>query len=239
MKNGILKLIKDGLPFIIVLLIIAITAVSVNSYSNMKAISESAESIGNAIGSVPGKIVGAAVGSHEGWVNGKEEAVNHPEVNVDYKQQVKAVGKLEPLKLTVKEDNYVTGLKLSEWQIIQAEVIYSIDLQKAEFEDDGSVLKVTLPQPEVSVTYMEQQTQNYYQSSESPWHWFDGAAVDGWTSGIEIRKQILEKTKNKFENDMDLLRKTKNIGKQEVEKLLSNVQLKDQEIDVKYKDEVK
>ncbi len=225
LKKKASALLTHPLSWIIVILLLvtAVMIVMAFRFSLHKTLSENADSIGSSIGAVPGKAVGMAVGSYEGWEVGKKEATEHPEVTVDIKSRLNEVGKLEVLKVSAKEDNFMTEKDLAKCQIVVVDVVYSIDLQKATFEETADELLVTLPHPECDTYFNESKTKTLFETSSS--FWSNGSAQYGWESGINVRKKLREKTEDKFKKDEEIVKKAERAGEQEVKNFVSSIRL--------------
>ena len=239
-KKQTAGLLKNPLCWIVVFaaIVFLFLILSILYYSMQKGLSDNADSIGSTIGSIPGKAVGMAVGSFEGWEEGKNIAVENPEISVDIKTRLHEVGKLEILNVSAKGDNFTTEKDHAKYQVVVFDVVYSIDLQQASFSEQDDQFVVTIPKPAVEMNYNEKNTKVLFESASSFWN--NGSAQYGWNAGVNARKKLLEDSENSFRNDEKLMQQAMDTGIREVANFVNNIKLdKTKKVIVQYKDEEK
>jgi len=202
-----------------------------------------AQEVGDAIGSEIGKFTGCAVGSYEGFTkgwekgaeSGKKQGLSAEDTHTRIVNAITRVGKLDVL---VAEDQltdfYEQGTDYEAVLIFEVSAIFSIDLYKAEIAEEDSVLRITLPVPEVEITIDENKTSKF---AEWQKHFWSGSEKDGYTGYQNSVMQIREKTAEELENYNVLMEQAKISAEKQVKILAGSVCGREKEIQIIWEEE--
>lgn len=203
-----------------------------------------ATSIGNHIGQGTGAMVGKAIGSLEGITTGraegkaagKETGLSAQDTKTDIESEIKEVGNLEVLVASVKiKDFHAIGedVKYSALYLMKGEVVFSIDLSKAEIQTSEGGLKILLPLPTGELYIDQRQVDKIAEYQE---YFFSGSSEDGYNAYINTLKKIQSSSVESLSNYNELIEAAKISAKKQVRQLALTVSLNTQEATVQFKE---
>jgi len=237
MKDIFKKIPKDGLPIILCVLIAIAMIYSIN-------LRIQASSIGSGIGSGTGSIVGKAVGSFEGMGKGitegtkagKEEALSAEETVADISNRIQKSENLEVLVASVKLTNFHTiGKDYAALYLANGNVVFTVDMSKAEVRKENKNLYITLPKPAGNL-YID--NSSISKVAEYQRKIFNGSAEDGFDAYLNTLKKVQAASEETLDNYDALLTSAEDAAERQVTLLAEGVSTdSDQKIIVTFTDE--
>ena len=199
-------------------------------------------SIGKKVGTAIGSLEGMTKGRSEGTAAGKAAGLSAEDVETDIVTQIKAVGKLEVLVASVKNEDYLAiggeegDPDYAALFLASGKAIFTVDLSKAEFSPDGDTICITLPKPEGKL-YTEGSSEGSVKIiAEYQKHSYSGSTEDGRTArinSIENNQIASESTINNYDV---LLEAAISSAKTQVEQLAKSVSISYSEIKIEFRE---
>lgn len=192
---------------------------------------------GGAVGTFTGSFDGVTVGLKEGTEAGRAEGLSANDTKADFKDKIYEVGKLEVLTAGVGIKNlHTVGEKYASIYVLKGNIIFSVDLTKAEFIEDSlqNTMTVKLPQPQAELTINEEETVKLAQRQNKV---FDGSAKAGYEEYLNTMKKTQSEIEEVISNYDQLLEQARNSAKTQIGYIAKQASLSDREIIFEFMDE--
>lgn len=192
---------------------------------------------GGAVGTFTGSFDGVTVGLKEGTEAGRAEGLSANDTKASFKDKMDEVGKLEVLTAGVGIKNlHTVGEKYASIYVIKGNIIFSVDLTKAEFIENtsGNTLTIKLPQPQAELTINEEETVKLAQRQNKV---FDGSAKDGYEEYLNTMKKTQSEMKEVIGNYTQLSEQARNSAQTQIGYIARQALLSDREIIFEFMDE--
>lgn len=192
---------------------------------------------GGAVGTFTGSFDGVTVGLKEGTEAGRAEGLSANDTKASFKDKMDEVGKLEVLTAGVGIKNlHTVGEKYASIYVIKGNIIFSVDLTKAEFIENtsGNTLTIKLPQPQAELTINEEETVKLAQRQNKV---FDGSAKDGYEEYLNTMKKTQSEMKEVIGNYAQLSEQARNSAQTQIGYIARQALLSDREIIFEFMDE--
>ena len=223
-----------------VILILAAVVLGIAFYYN-----RAAASIGDDVGRETGTLVGRAIGSMEGMTKGREEGtaagkaagLSAEDTTVDIAGEIKKVSNLEVLVASVKiNDVHSIGenVEYAALYLLKGDVIFSVDLSRAEVETQSDGLHIILPLPQGELYIDQSQVEKV---AEYQRHLFSGSAEDGFDAYLNSWVKVYEASAETLDNYDVLIESAKASAVKQVTQLAQSVLINNQQIKVEFREE--
>lgn len=212
-----------------------------------KPLHDNSQSLGNDIGAGLGDLVGTAVGSFEGiktykegWEEGKTEGLSASDTEVSdivglsgFEKYISEAAILQVLVARVSvEDLNKVGDKYAAIYLLRGEVIFTVDLGKAQIDADQDVVKLKIPQPEHSkIMIDETEVENI-----AEWQslFFNGSTKDGYDEYMNSIDQIKENVEESISDYDTLFHRACEAARKQVEILVGNMIVEGKTVEVEF-----
>ena len=152
-------------------------------------------------GNTFGKTVGAAVGSFQAvtedmpaaYHQGKADGLSAADTQADLQSRMREVGRLDVLAASAQlTDPHKIGAKYSALYQIGADVVFSVDISRAEIKAGEKSIDIYLPEPEAEINVDSTRTK-----LEDVWQrgLFNGTAKDGIDAYMNSMETIQKSAK--------------------------------------------
>ena len=223
--KGILKQIPQKvIPALMLLLAICTLIYTITLRTN-------AEAIGSALGTGTGSLVGKAIGSLEGMSKGRDEGkeagrtagLSAEDTEAAIANELHQINNLEVLVASVKLSNFHTIGENKDYAalyLVNGNVVFTVDLSKAEivFEKDG--LHITLPKPKGTLYLDESSVKKVAEYQKK---FFNGNAEDGFDAYLNTMKTMQEATEETLDNYDVLVSSAREAAEKQVTLLAQSV----------------
>lgn len=193
--------------------------------------------MGDAVGTFTGSFDGVTVGLKEGTEAGREEGLSAGDTKVSFKDKMDEVGKLEVLTAGVGIKNlHTVGEKYASIYVLKGNIIFSVDLTKAEFTEDKvkNTMTIKLPQPEAELTINEEETDKLAERQNKV---FDGSAKDGYEEYLNTMKKTQSEMEEVIGNYAQLLEQARNSARTQIGYIAQQASLSERDIIFEFADE--
>lgn len=190
--------------------------------------------VGSAIGSYQGYILGRAEGKEEGEQAGKEAGLSASDTMTTLRETVTSGGNLEVLAAGVSLTNLnKIGEAYTGLYTAKGEAIFTVDLENAKIRanDDGSEIKILLPQPTLQV-YLNQGSQQKLAETQN--FSFTIKAQDGITAYLNTMSETMKNVEDTISNYDVLEQMSRDAAIQQVRQLAGVVAPQDSVITVDF-----
>ncbi|WP_026522735.1 DUF4230 domain-containing protein [Butyrivibrio sp. VCB2001] len=229
------KITKQILPFLICLAASIVLVYVVYLKSNAVAIGGSAgESIGAITGKIMGSFEGLTTGRIEGSEAGKEEGLSAENTTAEIATQMKELQNLEVLVASVKvSDVHTVGVKqdYKALYLVKGEVIFSVDLSKAEVKEVDDTLIISIPQPVGKLIFDPDKIEK---KAEFERYLRAGSAEDGMKEMLNTLAKMQDATAETLNNYDSLVNAAKQSAVKQVARLAESSSLNDKTISVEF-----
>ena len=198
--------------------------------------------ISNIAGKTFGNTVGAAVGSFqavtvdmpEAYNQGKEDGLSATDTQTELRGRLQEIGKLDVLAANAKIHNVnKVGDKYAALYEFGADVIFSVDLSKAQvLTGDGSI-EIRLPKPVVEINIDSTRTKLVAVRQRG---WFNGTTEDGLTEYLNSINQLQDNAQETLENYDWLENRAEQSAREQVVMLTRFVAEKGSKIEVRFEE---
>lgn len=185
---------------------------------------------GNAVGTFTGSFDGVTFGLKEGTEAGRAEGLSANDTQAGFKDKMYEVGKLEVLTAGVGIKNlHTVGEKYASIYVLKGNIIFSVDLTKAEFIENSSenTMTIKLPQPQAELTINEEETGKLAQRQNKV---FDGSAKAGYEEYLNTMKKTQSEMEEVIGNYDQLLDQARNSAKTQIGYIAKQASLSDKDI---------
>ena len=176
------------------------------------------------LGSTAGELTGRALGSYDGITEGisaghsagKEEGLSAKDTSADIKGFIAKADKLEVLVAGVKLVNdHGVGEDYKGLYLMKADAVFTVDLTKAEVEQDEkkNTVTVRIPEPEMNVYIDEAATTKLAEYQKGK---YTGSAADGYKAYINSVNKSHEEISREIGNYDQLMEDAKNSALKQV-----------------------
>lgn len=186
-----------------------------------KAIEKAAQEEGESKGKEEGKVEGLSAKETETWMNGQ--------------LKLKETGKLDVLVAGVELSNFRGyGDKYAALYLMKADAVFSVDLGQAEIskDDENSRIWITLPQPEVKVSFDHSQTEKI---AEWQQHKYIGSAKDGQEAYMNSVNEIVASAPEDLKKNEDMMNSARLAAEEQVLILAKSIYGADAAITIGFK----
>ena len=206
------KISRQFLPIIVCVAAAIVLVYIIYLKSNAVAIGGSTgESIGAITGKVIGSFEGLTTGRKEGSEAGKEEGLSAENTAAEIATQMKKLQNLEVLVASVKVSDVHTVGEKQDYKalyLVKGEVIFSVDLSKAEVQEDADNLIISIPQPVGKLIFDPERIEK---KAEFERYLRAGSAEDGMKEMLNTLAKMQEataETLNNYDSLVDNARKS-------------------------------
>ncbi|HOO07936.1 MAG TPA: DUF4230 domain-containing protein [Ruminococcus sp.] len=224
------RILFGGSSTAILVVVIMATVYAVSSISGGLI-----DSVGSAAGAINGAIEGAKAG--------REQGLSAEDTSASIDSKITEVGKLEVLTAGVSIKNMHSvgnndsfgGEKYANLLIMKGNAIFTVDLTKATFDEpaDGK-LTITLPQPEMDLTFNEEETQILAERQNS---FFDGSAEDGYIAYLNTLAKSQTEIKSVLANYDSLMEQARKSAETQLSYIVQQASLTDRELVIEFAEE--
>jgi len=235
-SNHMVKIMKK-IPIIGMLLIICVMLLCVLVFLIQFRINAKAQ--GESIGTNVGLAVGKAIGSIDGlsdaklaYSEGKRAGINAEDTAATVVNKIKEVGKLEVFIASVKLNNIHTiADDYSALYLLKGDVVFTVDLSKAEINERDGALYITLEQPSVELIVNASSVRKV---AEWQRYFFSGTSEDGFDAYLNTMTEITQATEDNIENYESLMVSAKGSAKNQITQLANLVTVTKREVFIDY-----
>lgn len=190
-----------------------------------------ADDVGALVGQMSGKTVGIAIGSADGLINGTREGgeagaatgLSAEDTTVDIVKSMEELGNLEVLAagVTLKNMNKA-GEAYAQLTVINGDAVFSVDVSQAEisFNQDGTEVNITLPQPEVAL-YLDQDSTQVLAKIQNFSLRVD--AEDGLREYLNSMEKITAEARDSITNYDTLMEQAREFAQSQVRQLAETI----------------
>lgn len=246
---------KKGFP--VVLLVAVICVLGLLAYSGPQIISF-AGGLGTVTGTMVGRGIGSARGLTEGQIegtkSGRNAGINADDTIVTIENSMHQIENLEVLVATVKVTDVVTvgsdgkvitdegneqeginskDVKYKAALTMRGDLVFTVDMSKADITQDGDDLRITLPAIEHKFNIDNDSIEIIQEYQKK---FFDGDAETGIKTYLETMSNIQSKTAEELDNYNSLHSQAVEAAKDEVERLAKSASVYNGSIYVDVKD---
>lgn len=197
------------------------------------------ESMARVFGEKLGSDVGKLAGSFEAFTDygkayeeGKREGLSAEDTTIEKIVKIKEMKNLEVLIASVKlNDVHSVGDEYKALYLMKCEAIFTVDLEKAIFDQRDDGLHIMIPNPEMEIIANQK---NINKIAEYQKSFFAGSAKDGFDAYLNSMVKILENSKTRMANYDSLMESAKESAKRQVIQLANSVSASGQEIYVEF-----
>lgn len=230
---------KKSIPFLALALSALVFIYSVIMILGASSKGESmGQSIGTIVGSTIGSFEGLTKGQKEGTEDGKKEGLSAEDTEVEISNEIHKVKNLEVLVSSVKiNDMHTIGEdeKYAALYMIKGEVVFSVDLSRADVKLQNNRLVITLPLPTGELYIDESQTEKV---AEYQKYYFTGSAEDGFDAYLNTMEKLQKKTVKELESYNVLLEAAKESAKKQVTQLATSSNRKKRSVIIEFEEEL-
>ena len=188
---------------------------------------------GTAVGTAVGTFHAVTEDMPEAYKEGKTDGLSATDTQVA-ENQIKEVGKLDVLAANAKiTDVLKDGDKYAALYEMGADVVFSVDISRAEFRYGENIVEIILPRPEAEINLDSTKTRLV-----DDWKrlLLDGSTKDGIDAYINSLKQIRAKIKEKIDNYAYLEKRAAASAEQQIKELAQFLVEPGVSIDVRFRD---
>lgn len=194
------------------------------------------ETAGSFAGTVKGSFDGITQGLAGGYEAGREQGLAAEDTEVEV-SEITAVGKLDVLAAEDQiVDRFQEGEDYQGLFVYKAEAVFSVDLTQAEVTDDGGVVTIRIPGPEVDCIIDENESEKM---AEWQKHFWSGNAESGYIGYMNSMVRIKEGAAEEMKKNEYLMKQAKESAIRQVETLARSVSVEGRQIIVEFKEEEK
>ncbi len=201
MKRILKWIPRTGIPLILFVLMACLLVYAINLRIN-------ASSMGAGIGQNAGSLVGRAIGSAEGMTRGRKEGssagqaegLSAVDTEVELANELHEISNLEVLVASVKiKDTHSIGKDIDYMALylLKGEVIFSVDLSKAQTSVLNNQIHIVLPEPSGQLIIDQSQIEKI---AEYQKHYFSGDAESGFDAFLNSMAKVQEATAETLNN---------------------------------------
>ena len=195
------------------------------------------KTFGETVGVFTGSFDGVTKGLSEGEEAGRAEGISAKDTKASIKDKMDEVGKLEVLTAGVGIKNaHKYGEKYASMYLMKGNIIFSVDLTKADFIEElsNNKLLIRLPNPEVDLTLNEEETAKLAERQNKV---FDGDAEDGYDAYLNTLKKTQSELESVIGNYDQLVEQAKNSAQTQIRFIAEQASLSEREIIFEFKEE--
>ena len=187
---------------------------------------------GRALGSIQGLTVGRTAGNEAG----RQAGLSAADTEADISNRLSRVQNLEVLVASVKLNDFHSigeNVDYAALYLIKGEVIFSVDLSRAEIEMRDGELYITVPKPVGDLVIDQSQIEKV---GEYQKYFFTGDAEAGFDAYLNSMIEIYEKSVDKLNSYDVLVEAAENSAIKQIEQLASSASLSTNRVHVEFKD---
>lgn len=199
-----------------------------------------ATSMGGGIGAGTGSVVGKAVGSLEGMTKGrvegteagKQAGLSAEDTEAKIANQLQQMENLEVLVASVKLSNFHTigqGKDYAALYLVNGNVVFTVDMSKAQIVSGADKLKVTVPKP-VGTLYLDESSVE--KVAEYQRKFFNGNAEDGFDAYLNTMKKMQEASEETLSNYDDLENSARQAAENQISLIAKSVSTAYEEVEI-------
>lgn len=199
-----------------------------------------ATSMGGGIGAGTGSVVGKAVGSLEGMTKGsiegteagKQAGLSAEDTEAQIVNQIQQMENLEVLVASVKLSNFHTigqGKDYAALYLVNGNVVFTVDMSKAQIVSEDDKLKVTIPKP-VGTLYLDDSSVE--KVAEYQRKFFNGSAEDGFDAYLNTMKEMQEASEETLSNYDDLESSARQAAENQISLIARSVSTAYEEVEI-------
>ena len=195
--------------------------------------------IGKAAGTGAGIIAGeieAIKAEEKGAEDGKAEGLSakDTDVRVNYENELKNQKKLEVMVAGISlSDLLKLGKDYQALYITKADAVFSVDLEQAvvKWGEDGTWVKISVPQPEVDIYADQSQTKKI-----AEWQKYrnSGDAGDGYQAYLASVEELKKKAPKELQENETLMQNARNAAEQQIKQLAAGIYGQDVSITIEF-----
>ena len=156
------------------------------------------KSFGNAVGTAVGSLQAVTDDMPRGYKQGKEDGLSATDTQVLIRDRLQEIGKLDVLAAKAKlHDVNKVGDRYSALYEFGADILFSVDLSKANILKGDNQIEIRLPKPVVEVNVDSTRTKLLAERQRG---WLNGTTEDGLTSYLNTVSQIQNKAAESLDN---------------------------------------
>ncbi len=212
-------------------------------FAAAKPLEQNAKENGTIVGENLGNLVGTAIGSKngiikgipEGLEDGKAEGLKAKDTKISIHERVRSIGKLEVLQASVSLVNeHSIGEKYKKLEIVYANAVFTVDLEKAMIEQDEEEIRIILPAPELSLKIDDTKTEKIAEYEKM---FLNGSAEDGFAAAMNSMKEITENAEQYMSNYDSLMEQARRSAKNNLQLLAEQMSVDGKTVIVEFEDE--
>ena len=222
------------------ILLVASIGIAIFVCVNRGNAKEIGQGIGSSMGAAAGKAIGSlegiTVGRREGTAAGKEKGLSAEDTKADIANEFKNISSLEVLTTSVKLRNFHTigkrdDVDYAALYLVNGNVVFTVDLSRAEITDDGEMLNITVPIPKGSL-YVDEKSINKVDEYQKKI--FNGSAEDGYKAYLNTMKGVTKATTETLDNYDQLIEAAKEAARNQITLLAQSVTISDKKINIDF-----
>ena len=158
----------------------------------------------------------------KGYNAGKKEALSAKDTELQMKNTVDEIGKLEVLVANVKIPEYHSvGQKYAAMYLFRGSAVFTVDLTKANIIVNSADIQVLLPKPECELRIDHKETERIKSTSAL---FFNGSAEDGLETYLhKILNEVKQNSTKTISNYLELSEMAKQNAKLQLEEIIENI----------------
>lgn len=203
-----------------------------------------ADNIGEEWGGRAGMLAGRAIGSIQGLTTGRSEGneagrqagLSAADTEADISNRLSRVQNLEVLVASVKLNDFHSigdEVDYAALYLIKGEVIFSVDLSRAEIEMRDGDLYISVPQPVGDLVIDQSQIEKV---AEYQKYFFTGDAEAGFDAYLNSMIEIYEKSVDKLNSYDVLIESARDAARKQIEQLASSASISTDQVYVEFRD---
>lgn len=158
----------------------------------------------------------------KGYNAGKKEGLSAKDTELQMKNTVDEIGKLEVLVANVKIPEYHSvGQKYAAMYLFRGSAVFTVDLTKANIIVNSADIQVLLPKPECELRIDHKETERIKSTSAL---FFNGSAEDGLETYLHnILEEVKQNSTKTISNYLELSEMAKQNAKLQLEEIIENI----------------
>lgn len=158
----------------------------------------------------------------KGYNAGKKEGLSAKDTELQMKNTVDEIGKLEVLVANVKIPEYHSvGQKYAAMYLFRGSAVFTVDLTKANIIVNSADIQVLLPKPECELRIDHKETERIKSTSAL---FFNGSAEDGLETYLhKILNEVKQNSTKTISNYLELSEMAKQNAKLQLEEIIENI----------------
>jgi len=246
----ILKAIIKKNPVICSLLMVVVVGsvlfvLSMTIIKSVNIVSEGADDVGSAIGTVAGESAGLIEGASgaldsaaQGIKDGKTAGLSAEDTKTLLRGKMAETGKLEVLMAGVQLENFHTigeeeKKKYAALYLYKAKAVFSVDLSDVQiiWDQEEHSIVLNLPQLEIEVYFDETEEQKVAEYQKK---FFEGSANDGFDAYLNSMSEIAKDAPKKLAENENLMNQARSAAIMQVGLLANSICGNEYVIEVKF-----